>query len=190
MPRYALIALWLFVALPALAQAPEPEPFVGGLEEDRAQAEAAPIPVRNDVARAGEPIVTKRYFKIKKGSFPEFLEASQQGVWPFFEKIGSRVIGMWQVIHPAEAGKAAPPDAADYDEVYLMTQYASVAHWKASRKMAEMGGNGPDWTKAREALALRASLTLATRLEFLRGSTWHNPPYYMPGLGERYNKAP
>jgi hypothetical protein len=194
MPRYALIALSLLAALPALAWAAEPAPFVGGLEEDRAQIEAAPIPVRNDVAQTGDPIVTKRYFKIKKGSFPEFLEVSQQGVWPFFEKIGSRVIGMWQVIHPAEADKASPAAAGDdnhdYDEVYLMTQYASVAHWKASRKMAEMGGNGPDWAKAREALALRASLTLATRLEFLRGSTWKNPPHYMPGLGERYIEAP
>ena len=77
----------------------------------------------------------------------------------------------------------------DYDEVYLMTQYASVEHWKATRKMAEMGGNGPDWTKAREALAFRNSVTIETRLEFLQGSTWHNPPYYMPGLGETYTET-
>lgn len=136
-----------------------------------------------------EPIVTKRYFKIKKGTFPEVLKVSQEGVWPFFEKIGSRVIGMWQVIHPDESTSEASPD---YDEVILMTQYASVEHWKASRKMAEMaemGGNGPDWVKAREAIARRRELTIETSLQFLQGSTWHNPPYYMPGLGETYTES-
>lgn len=175
--------LVIILSIGAAAQEDQATPFIGGLEEDRAETEATPIPVRNDVAQPSEPIVTKRYFKIKKGTFPEFLKVSQEGVWPFFEKIGSRVIGMWQVVHPAETDTVAAPD---YDEVYLMTQYASVEHWKASRKMAEMGGNGPDWKKAREAIALRRSLTIETHLEFLHGSTWHNPPYYMPGLEEEF----
>ena len=138
----------------------------------------APIAVRNDVAQPGEPIVTKRYWKIKKGAFPEFLAASRDGVWPFFEKIGARVIGMWQVIHPE--GEAP----ADYDEVYLVTQYASVDHWRATRDMSGLGGNGPDWEAAREALRLRRSLTIETSVEFLQGLKWDTPPYYMPGVSE------
>jgi hypothetical protein len=34
---------------------------------------------------------TLRYFRIRKGSFDQFLKASVEGVWPYFEKIGSRV---------------------------------------------------------------------------------------------------
>ncbi len=136
-----------------------------------------PIAVRNDVPQPGDPIVTKRYWKIKKGAFPEFLAASRDGVWPFFEKIGARVIGMWQVVHPD--GEAP----ADYDEVYLITQYASVEHWRATREMSALGGNGPDWEAAREALRLRRSLTIETHVEFLQGLKWDTPPYYMPGVG-------
>ncbi len=144
-----------------------------------------PVRVRHDAARPGEEIVTLRYFRIRKGSFPEFLEASQQGVWPFFEKIGARVVGMWQVIHPAVAsaasvGATAGPESPDYDEVWLMTRYASVEHWRATREMARLGGNGPDYEKALAALRLRRSLTLHTDLRFLQGSTWANPPQYLP----------
>ena len=182
-----LIIIILLITSAAMAQDKQPKNFVGGLEEDRSKIAVAAIPVRNNVAQPSKPIVTKRYWKIKKGGFPEFLQVSQQGVWPFFEKIGSRVVGMWLVVHPQETGIESSPE---FDEVYLMTQYASVAHWKATRKMAEMGGNGPDWAKAREALAIRNALTIETKLEFLQGSNWHNPPYYMPGLGEQYTPAP
>lgn len=181
-----ILTLLLLTISAAMAQDKQPENFIGGLEEDHEKTGIIQTPVRNNIAQPSEPIVTKRYWKIKKGGFPEFLQVSQQGVWPFFEKIGSRVIGMWLVVHPHETGIDPSPD---YDEVYLMTQYASVEHWKATRKMAEMGGNGPDWAKAREALAIRNSLTIETNLEFLRGSNWHNPPYYMPGLGEKYVPA-
>lgn len=68
-------------------------PFRGGLNQ--VKDADRPHPVRNDVAQSGEEIVTLRYFKIKKGSFDEFLRVSVEGVWPYFEKLGSRVIGMW-----------------------------------------------------------------------------------------------
>ena len=171
---------------PAPASAQERSNFVGGLEENRQAAEAAPKAIRNDAAQPGEEIVTKRYWKIKKGSFPEFYQASEQGVWPFFEKIGARVIGMWLVVHPEQGGTEG---SDDYDEVYLMTRYASAAHWKATRQMAAMGGNGPDWVKAREALDLRRSLTLETSLEFLQGHKWDNDPWFLPGLDEDYERV-
>lgn len=141
-----------------------------------------PVAVRHDVAQPGEPVVTLRYFRIRKGTFPEFLEASQTGVWPFFEKIGARVVGMWQVVHPTDVGDTATEPHEDYDEVWLMTRYASVEHWRATRRMAELGGNGPDYDKALQALRLRRSLTLATDLQFLQGSTWQNPPQYLPAV--------
>ncbi len=141
----------------------------------------ASISVRHDVAQPSEPIVTLRYFQIRRGSFPEFLAASQQGVWPFFEKIGSRVVGRWQVIHPADVAEATAV-SPEFDEVWLMTQYASVDHWRATRRMSALGGNGPDYEKALAALRLRRDLTIKTDLRFLSGSTWQNPPQFLPSV--------
>ena len=143
-------------------------------------------PVRNlaaDPALIGsEGVVTLRYWKIKKGGFPAFLEASQQGVWPYFEKIGSRVIGMWRVIPAPGAGAAS----TEYDEVYLATRYASEAHWAATRDAARLGGDGPDYKALQDALAVRRELTIETRLTFLSGATGPMGPYFLPGTMEAF----
>lgn len=170
------------------AQQKPAEGFAGQLKETSAETSSVPRPVLNNVAQPGEEIVTLRYFKIKKGSFPEFLKVSREGVWPFFEKIGSRVIGMWQVIHPEVEGVEA--DSPDYDEVYLMTRYASVAHWEASREPEKHGGNGPDREACRKALEVRRTLTIETRVTFLQGDTRNNPPMFLPGLNETYELVP
>jgi len=150
------------------------------------QPDAAPHPVRNDAPRSGEEIVTLRYFKIKKGTFDQFLKASVEGVWPYFEKIGSRIIGMWQVI-PAEGVEGAPKPSGEFDEVYLMTRYASLEHWAATRDAENLGGNGPDWENCKRALAVRNSLTLSTKVTFLKGRAGGGP-YFLPALPEQYIK--
>jgi hypothetical protein len=147
-----------------------------------------PQPVRNDVAQAGEEIVTLRYFQIKKGTFDQFLKASQEDVWPYFEKIGARVIGMWKVFEPEGVEGAGRPK--EYDEVWLSTRYASLDHWKATRDATQLGGNGPDWEKCQRGLALRQSLTIATHVVFMKGDTLGVKPYFMPGLKETYEKKP
>jgi hypothetical protein len=173
--------------------------FVGGLRESD---EVAVRPVRHDAHQPGAEIVTLRYFKIREGTFDEFLAASVDGVWPFYEKLGARVVGMWRVNGrngpPASASLAAANDntndndaGADdgesgFDEVYLMTRYASVAHWEATRDPQRLGGNGPDWEACRRALGLRRSLTLETHLMFLEGAMASNGPYFAPALPERY----
>lgn len=161
--------------------------FRGGLNQ--AKDPDRPHPVRNDVAQSGDEIVTLRYFKIKKGSFDEFLKVSVEGVWPYFEKLGSRVIGMWKVITPAGV-EGAPPESKDYDEVYLSTRYAGVDHWKASRDAVQHGGNGPDWVKCKAALDRRNALTISSNVIFLKGRMAPGGPYYMPGLDESYEKKP
>ncbi len=166
-------------------KADQDRPFRGGLNQ--VKDSDTPRPVRNDVAQPGEEIVTLRYFRIKKGMFEQFLKASVEGVWPYFEKIGARVIGMWQVITPAGV-EGAPQASKDYDEVYLATRYASVEHWKASRDAVQQGGNGPDWAKCKAALELRQSLTISSHLIFLKGSMAPGGPYFMPGLNESYEK--
>lgn len=146
-------------------------------------------PVRNAAADpaliGGDGIVTLRYWKIQKGKFPEFLAASQQGVWPYFEKIGARVLGMWQIV-PAPGEEAASPD---YDEVYLATRYASVEHWAATRNAASLGGDGPDYKALQDALAVRRALTIETKLTFLNGATGPMGPYFLPGTMESFQAA-
>jgi len=181
-----LFAAFTMVCGSAFTQELPPKSFAGSLKQENI-AQNSPQPVRNDVPQAGEEIVTLRYFKIKKGTFPEFLKASQEGVWPYFEKIGSRVVGMWTVIHPAIDGVTA--ESADYDEVYLMTRYASVAHWEASREPQKHGGNGPDWEACARALEVRRSLTQETRVMFLQGDTRNSPPMFMPGLNEKSERT-
>ena len=186
----ALISLCLVSAGSVEAQDGQSrqQPFRGGLNPVRDAGR--PHPVRNDVAQPGEEIVTLRHFKIKKGSFDEFLRVSIEGVWPYFEKLGSRVIGMWKVVTPAGVTGAPQAESKDYDEVYLSTRYASVEHWKASRDAVVHGGNGPDWLKCRAALDRRTSLTISSNLIFLKGSMAPGGPYFMPGLNENYETKP
>jgi len=155
----------------------------------RAPESAAARPVRNDAARPGEEIITIRYFRIKKGSFDQFLKASQEDVWPYFDKIGARMIGMWKVFE-AEGVEGQPKSNPDYDEVYLSTRYASLEHWKATRDPVSLGGNGPDWVRCQRGLALRQSLTLESHVIFLKGAMASNAPLFMPGLKEVYEKKP
>ena len=63
-----------------------------------AQEQNNSIAVQNQVAQPSQPITTMRYWRIEKGGFPRFLRTSQEGVWPYFEKIGARVVGMWKVL--------------------------------------------------------------------------------------------
>lgn len=183
MRRFALIASVLVLAActhtPATAQPPSNSPIP--MNTDAADTRG---PVRNLAPVAGQEITTIRYWKIKKGSFPQFLKVSQEGVWPYFEKIGSRVVGMWQVI-PAPGGAEASPD---YDEVYLTTRYASLDHWAATRDAAAMGGDGPDYAALQAALEVRRSLTIETKVTFLQGIVGPLPPVFMPGSGETFTK--
>ncbi len=176
--------------LPSTAQTPTPPatslpPNNNPIQMNR-EGPATRSPVRNLSPVPGEEITTIRYWKIKKGTFPQFLKASQDGVWPFFEKIGSRVVGMWMVIPPPGGAEASP----DYDEVYLTTRYASVEHWAATRDAAAMGGDGPDYAALQAALAVRQSLTIETKVTFLQGVIGPLPPVFMPGTGEKFIPAP
>jgi hypothetical protein len=153
------------------------------------QDPAKPRAVRNNAAQSGEEIVTIRYFRIKKGTFDQFLKASQEDVWPYFDKIGARMIGMWKVFQ-ADGVEGQPKADNDYDEVYLSTRYASLDHWKATRDPVSLGGNGPDWEKCQRGLALRQSLTISTHVFFLKGAMAANAPLFMPGLNEASEKKP
>ncbi len=160
-----------------------------------AQENTNAIAVRNQVAQPASPVTTLRHWKIKKGSFPQFLRVSQEGVWPYFEKLGSRVVGMWVVLNvvPSDetgrlgSGYEVVTDSDnEYDEVYLMTRYASLDHWQATRNPIKMGGNGPDYDSMVDGLRIRQELTINTDVTFLQGFNGSNSPYFMPGTGEEF----
>ena len=152
-------------------------------DDDDASKSAKAVPVRNNVAQPGREIVTLRYWKIKKGTFDRFNESSVRGVWPYFEKIGARIIGQWRVVYPDESDQK---ENADFDEVVMPTRYAGYDHWVATRKPAQLGGNGPDYLRLQEALKFRRSVTFETDVTFLQGHMYQSPPKFLPGLQERY----
>jgi hypothetical protein len=183
--RTLLAALALMLPACATAQVPQPPPNNSPVQMNRDAAETRG-PVRNLTAQPGDEITTIRYWKIRKGTFPQFLEASQTGVWPFFEKIGARVVGMWLVV----PGPNQQPASPDYDEVYLTTRYASLDHWASTRDAAALGGDGPDYAAMQAALAMRQSLTIETKVTFLKGVVGPLPPVFLPGTGETFARAP
>ena len=85
--------------------------------------------------------------------------------------------------------KSSREESPDYDEVYMMTRYASYEHWQATRQATTLGGNGPDYEAFRAAVEWRRSVSTETRLTFLRGYMYHSPPKYLPGLKENYRRT-
>jgi hypothetical protein len=126
---------------------------------------------------AGQEIAVLRYLKIRKGSFPEVHRLSVEGVWPCYERAGARIVAMWQVIYPDMPGQVAKP-SAEYDEAYLLTRYASVAHWQATRnQVLDAFCDGSDLTNMRASLKQRAALTLESSITVLSGTLAANGPY-------------
>lgn len=178
--------------------------YMPGLEEEyefaarRDAAEGgAELPVRSARARQGEEIVTLRHFRIRKGTFSEFSRLSREGVWPYFEKNGARIVGQWRRVYPtpeeldSRGTEVGATESPDFDEVYMMARYASYEHWQATRPavMARLGGNGPDYEACVDALERRRDLTLDTSVRFLRGHFYGSPPVYLPPLDETYRRV-
>lgn len=185
----SLIAFIVFVCSASLSvQAQKNDNKFAGALKDTTNP-SVPHPVRNDTAVINDEIVTIRYSRIKKGTFSLWLKVSQEGVWPYFEKLGVRVVGAWQVVTP-ENIPGASTAATDYDEVYLMTRYANFEHWKATRDPVKLGGNGPAYDKCVQALKTRESISFESTVKFLKGSMAPNGPYFMPGLNENYQLVP
>jgi hypothetical protein len=183
--KYIMMLLLLAVSYNIYAQQKSGK-RVGLLSRNADTVNTTPYPVRNDTAAAydGMGITTIRYSKIKKGTFPLWLKVSEEGVWPYFAKLGARVIGAWQVVKEDVPGTT--DTTADYDEVYLMTRYVSFDHWKATRDPAKLGGNGPDYQKCLWALKIRDSITYESTVRFLKGTLAPDVPYFLPGLPENY----
>lgn len=161
---------------------------------------AEPVAVRNDVTVAGKEVLMLRHAFLKQGGYPQWYKASREGVWPWYEKIGTRIVGDWQVFYP-ENDSQYPQS----DEAWRLARYASFEHWQATRGVAskdngdtgghvKLGGNGGDYQAMVKAIKTRTEVQTGSKGGiFLQGYMAQTRPLYMPGLNESYsssNKAP
>ncbi len=113
------------------------------------------------MAAPSDEFTVLRYFRIKKGAFGEFYRVSADKIWPYFEKTGAQIVGMWQVAYPDISGQKQS-ESAEYDEVYLLTRYTSMEHWQATRgiERAKLNNSDPYLVNLREGLRIRAALSM------------------------------
>lgn len=120
-------------------------------------------------AAAGE-VAILRYLRIKKSSFPDVYRLSADHIWPYYERAGVRVVGLWQVAYPTLSGQTRR-ESEEYDEAYLLTRYASIEHWQSTREgeIEKLAGSGSDRLRMRESLRQRQALTFESHIVVLRG---------------------
>ena len=132
-----------------------------------------------------------RHAYLEKGGYPRWKRNSVEGVWPWFERLGARMLGDFQVIYPD-----TPSATPERDEALRFARYASYEHWQATRGAAGSGdtggsvrlsGNGPLSDGSRDGLADRREvLTGSKEAVFLQGYMASNKPIYRPGTGEEF----
>lgn len=186
-----LISAWsprflLGCAVMATMLAAPGAPTLVGLAAQRGAGQATPVAVRNQTPQAGREVLVLRHQQLKKGAHDDYYQASREGVWPWYEKIGTRIVGQWLVVDPAGG---AP---TEFDEAYRLARYASFEHWRATRDQsnAALGGNGPDREKSLESGRERAGVQTGSKgAYFLQGEYADTRPLFMPGLPEKYERA-
>lgn len=80
---------------------------------------AAARPIRNDVPRPGAEVLVLRHQQLRKGAHEAYYQSSLEGVRPWYERLGTRIVGQWVVVPPA--GGSAPA----FDDAYRLARYAS-----------------------------------------------------------------
>lgn len=108
------------------------------------------------------PIVVQRTFTIEPGSLVEFERLSREGIWPYMEARGCKVLGLFTNMHGGPS-----------DEVVLHTAYESLTHWESTRlELAPPEGSSDELVemqrKAMEAGRQRHALTKVTSSRVLR----------------------
>ncbi len=111
-------------------------------------------------------IYVLRTWKIKPGTWREFQELSNDGVWPAMEAAGAKIIGLWTTI------------IGEGNEVVLLTRYDDLAMWERTRVWGREPPEGVDpelWRRAVEAVAKRQTLTESTHARVLAPSRHRAP---------------
>jgi NIPSNAP len=112
-------------------------------------------------------IVVERSFSIERGAAREFERLSREGVWPYMEARGCKILGLFTIMHGGPSNEIIP-----------FTAYDSMAHWEATRDDARIPGDANDLVRELHgpyvaALAARRKLTVVTSTRVLRPLTTH-----------------
>jgi len=108
------------------------------------------------------PVVVQRSFLIERGSAAEFERLSREGIWPYMEARGCKILGLFANMHGGPS-----------DELVLLTAYDSMTHWESTRlDLAPPAGSPPELLelqqKAAKAGRERNKLTRVTSTRVLR----------------------
>ena len=150
------------------------------------------IPVRNETPRSdGREIVMMRHAYLDGDSYDYWYQQSAAGVWPWFERLGARILGDFEIIYPS--GQDRTPGQ---DEALRFARYASYEHWQATRSGQSAGdtggslrlaGNGGLSDASSTSLRNRRGVQQGSRGGlFLQGYMAPTRPLYMPGTSERF----
>ncbi|MBI5287984.1 MAG: hypothetical protein HY873_03305 [Chloroflexi bacterium] len=96
-------------------------------------------------------VYAHRWFWLQPQDWAEFQRLSEEGVWPYFESDGCRIVGLWRSMEPGQPAKAL-----------LLTRYPSVAHWERTRLQSPDAPPGADerlYRRAQDAGRRRNELT-------------------------------
>ncbi len=110
-------------------------------------------------------VVVQRSFTIERGTLADFERLSRDGIWPYMEARGCRILGLFTNLHGGPS-----------DEVVLLTAYDSMAHWENTRlELAPPAGSSPELQelqkRAFEANRERIKLTKVSSTRVLRSVT-------------------
>ncbi len=110
-------------------------------------------------------VVVQRSFTIRRGSFAEFERLSREGIWPYMEARGCKLVGFFTNMHGGPS-----------NEVVLNTAYASMAHWESTRDDAALPADANESTRSLhaaylDALRARRALTEVSSTRVFRLAT-------------------
>ena len=82
----------------------------------------------NETLRADDrEVIMMRHAYLDEGSYDYWYQQSATGVWPWFERLGARILGDFEIIYPLSEDQTP-----GQDEALRFARYASYEHWQAT----------------------------------------------------------
>ena len=105
------------------------------------------------------PFYGHRRFFIPPDDLDEFVQCSEEGIWPRIEAQGARILGLWTTVA-----------ATSPMEIVLLTGYHGPAHWEQTRAYQDTpeGFDSSMWERSRRMHAQRSLLPLRTWVRLMR----------------------
>lgn len=119
-----------------------------------------------DAPEAKPGLYTLRSFRVRGPDHAEFARLTEDVIWPWFERLGSRHLCLWRTT------------IAEEPKLYMLSRYDDLAHWQATRGAGQEPAEPEQrrgWQAAREALTARAALTQHSGVLLLRPISSRRP---------------